>query len=141
MSVYNNNNGSVNGDEDDDIIYVSNSGSVTVTGGKGNDSLNINGSEAVVEYAKGEGLDTIYGFEANDTLLLTTGKVSGSVLVDNNLILAVGTGSITVQGAATLQTFNLIESATDNIAEINRTERKKSKARARSTRLSTTATE
>ncbi len=68
---------------------------VSIDAGTGNDLIIMNkAGQAVIEYANGDGDDTIYGFNPSDTLRLTGGTITGSVISGDDLILKIGTGSI-----------------------------------------------
>ena len=66
---------------------------VTVRGGKGNDEIYKNGGFSVYEYTAGDGDDTIYGWNFNDTLKIYGGTYSGKI-VGNDYVVTVGNGSI-----------------------------------------------
>lgn len=59
----------------------------TILGGSGSDTISLSSSASLnlIEYALGDGDDSIYGFKATDTLSITGGtyftQVSGSELV------------------------------------------------------------
>ena len=70
----------------------------TVSGGTGNDTVSLGGGTSygrVLQYASDDGNDIIIGFNSNDTLKITSGSVSSSVTSGNNLIVNIGSGSIT----------------------------------------------
>ena len=77
---------------------ITNSGSsVTIVGGKGNDTLTNSGNKVIYSYASGDGKDVITNFGATDTLQITSGKVTSSVISGNDLVLNIGKGSVTVK--------------------------------------------
>ena len=77
---------------------ITNSGSsVTIIGGKGNDTLTNSGNKAIYSYANGDGKDVITNFGATDTLHITSGTIKNSVISGNDLILNIGSGSVTVK--------------------------------------------
>ena len=102
-----NDSGSLKGGNGADTISVAGGDYVTVNGGAGNDSIILksarigystyNNPSAVIEYASGDGDDTITGFDSNDTLSIA-GSYTRST-VDNDVIFSVGTGSITLKDA------------------------------------------
>lgn len=110
---YNNSKTSINGGADDDSIenYADN---VTISGGKGSDGIfndcmlnlydgtihyyNSYGSNVLFEYNSGDGNDTICGFKSNSTLSISGGSYS-SVTSNNDVIIKVGDGSVTLKDA------------------------------------------
>ena len=92
---------SLSGGAGNDLIL--NYGSdVTINGGAGNDRVSLESIHYgnVIEYAAGDGNDTIYGFNSSDKLKLT-GSMS-TVTVGNDIVVSVkgGDGSITLKDAA-----------------------------------------
>ncbi len=89
---------------------------LTISGGKGDDSikLDVHSDRAVIEYASGDGNDTIDGFNPTDTLSLTGGAITGSVISGDDLILKVGTGSITLLNTRTVNVDGTILNPTSN---------------------------
>ena len=67
---------------------------VTINGGAGNDviSLGADASGNLIQYAEGDGKDTIVGFGKNDTIEVTSGTISVGKSEDNVLV-TVGSGS------------------------------------------------
>ncbi len=113
---------SINGDAGDDDIAVSGN-SVTIDGGAGNDTIfyNSDGSTLnggadndiidlasyaknnLIKYTAGDGNDTIYGFNGDDTLQIGNGTGTYSTTKSgNDLIVKVGDGSITFKDSANL---------------------------------------
>ena len=92
---------SINGGAGNDIISLSGSnfGGITINGGNGNDSIILSGGNSFVQYASGDGNDTITGISANDTLKIT-GSTYSTVKSGNDLKFNVGSGSILVKGGA-----------------------------------------
>ena len=82
----------------------------TVKGGAGNDTIinevtsNYEDEEEVpgnvYQYANGDGNDVIYGINVNDTLQITSGSVSKVDIGDEDVVLTIGTGKITLKDAA-----------------------------------------
>lgn len=94
---------SLSGDAGNDSIYTRKVVSSTINGGKGNDFIGLvfynEESENInIEYASGDGNDTIYGFNSTDILHITKGsykvKTSG-----NDVIVTVGKGKIILEDA------------------------------------------
>ena len=87
---------SISGGEGNDSIDVESWWSgITVNGGKGNDSIygsSLHSYGVLYQYASGDGNDTIYGFNDKDTLKITGS--SSTVQSGNDLIVNVGSGSI-----------------------------------------------
>ncbi|MBE8951652.1 MAG: calcium-binding protein [Quinella sp. 1Q7] len=100
-------NVSIDGGDDADYI-VSGGSKVSISGGDGNDSIINNGGENMLfAYNLGDGNDLIGGFNATSTLSIGGAKYT-SAKSGNDLIFTVGSGKVTLQGAATLSTVNII---------------------------------
>ncbi|MBR2520281.1 MAG: hypothetical protein IKE46_10940 [Selenomonadaceae bacterium] len=108
--AFRNNYGLLNGNEGDDTIKAHGGDNVSLNGGAGNDSIELANSyysdlSAVIEFS-GEGLDTVSGFNTNDTL-----QVAGSYatqISDNDVIVSTGAGSIRLTEAANLTSLNIV---------------------------------
>ncbi len=87
-----------------DILINKESDNVTVNGGKGNDLIEVDAdsTDVIIEYKIGDGDDTIYGYNLTDTVSLTGGSVTSESVSDGNLILEIGSGSITFIDALTV---------------------------------------
>ncbi len=93
------------GEEGDDLISIEGSYKNEITGGAGNDTINLDWSsnKAVIQYNKGDGNDFISGFNATSTLQLGDGNDSYSKSIEGeDVIVTFGEGNITLKGAATL---------------------------------------
>lgn len=123
-------NVSINGSEGNDYIcngddiffhssqdYESLSANVTINGGLGDDSIinhyNKNyyfkctyGENILFKYANGDGNDIIEGFNLTSTLSISGSKYS-TIKSDDDIIVTVGEGKITLEGAAILSTINI----------------------------------
>ena len=123
--------GSINGNSEDDIItnsdgryvtingddgadFIANTGaSVTIDAGAGNDTLSLgNGSVTaannVILYYEGEGNDLIQGFRTDSRLRIDDGDGEFATLAsDDDIIVAVGSNRITLEGAASLESVNI----------------------------------
>ena len=93
-------NSSISGGAGDDKISMT--GDVdraTVNPGTGNDTVYMDNYDGrnVYQYASGDGNDIIYGLLSWDTLHITSGSISNSVLSGNDVIFYVGSGSITLK--------------------------------------------
>ena len=83
--------GTLNGGAGDDTIYGG-TGNDTLTGGTGNDTF---------VYANGGGTDTIKDYTVGeDTIEITSGSVSSTMVSDEDVVFTVGEGSVTVEGAS-----------------------------------------
>lgn len=73
----------------------------TITGGKGNDTVSLSSYAVnnVINYASGDGEDTVFGFDSNDTLHITKGNYSAKA-VGSDVIVTIGKGSICLKDAA-----------------------------------------
>ncbi|MBD3879625.1 MAG: hypothetical protein SR1Q5_08075, partial [Quinella sp. 1Q5] len=94
------------GDGDD---TVSNGGDlVTIDAGAGNDliSLQTSAKNNLIEYSSGDGNDTIYSFKKNSTLSISGGTYS-TIKSDDNIIVTVGDGKISLIGAASLSAVHI----------------------------------
>ena len=90
-----------------DTIY--NRGSnVTIEAGIGNDLIQLMSSAEnnLIQYKSSDGDDTVKGFSSTSTLSIT-GDSYSSLASDDDLILTVGEGKITLLNAATLSTINI----------------------------------
>ena len=90
---------SVFGGTGNDLIFIQDKLS-TIHGGRGDDSIVIDSAAQKNNfyYATGDGLDSIYGFKANDSLTIS-GKFS-TVKSGSDIKVQVGDGSIILLGAA-----------------------------------------
>ena len=92
---------SISGGAGNDYIYGTNFSYVTINGGSGNDTIYAgSGSYKIYQYASGDGNDIIYDFTENDTLQISGAASYTTTKSGSNLIVGVGTGSITVNGGA-----------------------------------------
>lgn len=87
----------------DDTI-TSNGANATINAGLGNDliSLASGTSENLIEYRAGDDSDTISGFNASDTLSIANDVEYTPVVFGSDIVIAVGTDSITLSDAARL---------------------------------------
>ena len=79
-------------------------GADNVNGGKGDDLIQFNehSTNSEINYTKGDGNDTIYGYNLTDTISLTKGSITGSVISGSDLVLNIGKGSIRFVDALTV---------------------------------------
>ncbi|MBR6713432.1 MAG: hypothetical protein IKI76_10635 [Selenomonadaceae bacterium] len=79
---------------------------VTISGGKGNDTIISDGSKIFIKYTSGDGNDLIKGFNATSTLSIAGGAYS-TTKSGKNILVAIDAGKITLQGAASLSAVNI----------------------------------
>ena len=97
---------SINGGVGNDSIV--NSGyNVSINGGAGNDYIYNEGENILFKYAAGDGKDVISGFNDTSTLQIA-GSTYSTKKSGSNIVVTVGNGSITLQGAATLETVKIV---------------------------------
>ena len=89
----------INGDAGRDSINNT-AANVTIVGGACNDSISLSSaaSGTFIKYSSGDGDDTLYGVDSNDTLQITGAKYS-TVASGNDLIISVGGGSVILKNA------------------------------------------
>ena len=126
------------GEAGDDVISIIGgiyTAKVSISGSTGNDTIYGNSSHHTmiansgvdfIQYNNGDGNDVIYNFEPVDTLQIgngTTDTFSKST-VGSDILVSVGSGVITLSGAATLSNVNILgkEVATVNPLLITLTE-------------------
>ena len=104
---------SINGGAGDDSIYNSYlyGNYVTIKGGIGNDNIIklTSASYNIFQYANGDGNDTITGYNAYDSLQITSGSVSSTTTSGNDVLVNIGGGSIRLRNAKG-KTVNLMDS-------------------------------
>ena len=95
--------------------YIYNDGNdVTINGSTGDDTIQNNGlagygDNVIFQYKAGDGNDVVQGFKANSTLSISGGISPDSIKDGDDLIVTVGDGKITLQGAAKLSAVNIVE--------------------------------
>ena len=121
ITVYYSDYNSVNGGAGNDVIQIEGNSSwswnPTVKGGTGNDTIYGNGISsygALYQYANGDGNDVIYNLSTTDTIHITSGNISSSVASGNDVILTVGTGTMTLKDAASKTIYLKIGTAAAN---------------------------
>ena len=119
-SIYNSGNFdvSINTGAGNDTVDNSNGKRVTINTGAGDDRISLGAYYAslnVIQYAEGDGNDAIYGFNATSTLSISGASYS-TTTSGNDVIVTVGNGKITLEGAASLDAVNIVfeEKATVN---------------------------
>ena len=94
----------ITGSSESDTI-IAGTGKTVIDAAGGNDEIILNDAKAKVKYSDGDGKDLITGFNANSSL-----EIAGDYYLDrvgDDVILTVGTGRISLQGAASLETLNI----------------------------------
>ena len=89
----------LNGTDDDDMIY-NYASRVTVNAGDGYDTISLNGARNVLEYNVGDDDDIVFGFDDDDTLQLADDAAYTTLNFGSDLIVSLGSGSITLKDAA-----------------------------------------
>ena len=90
---------SINGNAGNDTI--NNTGkNVTIVGGAGNDRISLSSAATnnLIQYASGDGKDTLYGVHSTDTLQIT-GASYTTVESGNDILVSVGSGSVLLKSA------------------------------------------
>ncbi|MBR1396468.1 MAG: hypothetical protein IJ563_02915 [Selenomonadaceae bacterium] len=132
---------SVNAGVGNDYINVTGMGRSIINAGKGNDTVNasilrsttayaernssenqsseINRGSMIFQYAEGDGNDIIYGYNSTDTIQISgnsyTTTTSGSDIIVNVGNESANNGKITLSGATSLSTVNIIDSTTQSV--------------------------
>ena len=83
----------VRGTSNEDSIRNAYAYDVTIQALAGNDKISLGAVGNLIQYASGDGKDSIFGFNESDTLTITGGKYSTQVS-GNDVIVKVGKGSI-----------------------------------------------
>ena len=108
-------NDSISGGNDNDYLsgdagndkLLGDAGNDTLAGGEGNDSLTGGKGNDVFIYSAGN--DVITDLGATDTLQIGDGDATYSKeTVGKNIVLTIGDGSVTLTGAASLKTLNIL---------------------------------
>ena len=99
----------LNGGANDDYIYNEDGSEVTIVGGTGNDFIDLGryAQDNVIVYKSGDGFDVIDGFNETSTFSISGNSYSAAQSGDN-VVVTVGKGSITLNGAATLSQLNIL---------------------------------
>lgn len=102
---------SINGGSGDDSIFSFGS-HTTISGGTGNDTIAFYNSSNnnLIKYIFGDGNDSILGFDATSTLKIGNGTTDtySKATVGSDILVTVGGGEITLVGAASLSTVNIL---------------------------------
>ena len=86
----------------DTIRVTSQAQSAIINAGVGNDYITLEGTGHVIQYANGDGHDTIEGWNEDNILSITSGAAATSTSVNSagDYVLKIGSGSITFKGLA-----------------------------------------
>ena len=86
---------------------------VTINGGAGADriSLENNSENVVIQYASGDGKDSIWGFNETDSIEITSGEVRTSVQSGTNAIFYIGSGT---SNAITFKDSSILDFAVED---------------------------
>ena len=101
------------GSGNDKIHTYRNAYDITINAGTGDDAITLSGPvdtdhTNVVQYAAGDGIDTITDYTATDSLQITSGTISGAELVGNNVEISVGSGKIILAEANNMN-INIVD--------------------------------
>lgn len=100
----------IEGGAGNDSIILNESEDVTVRAGLGDDTIiNRDGTNNVIEYADGDGNDVIYGFTEDDTFNVVEGAIGGSQKSGADVIVTVGSGTVTFKNIGDIQIQTLVE--------------------------------
>ena len=75
---------------------------VTITGGTGNDRISLNSSVQynVIQYASGDGKDTVYGFGSTDTIRITDSANYKTLKSGSDYVVSIGSGSVRLKNVS-----------------------------------------
>ena len=97
---------SLSGAAGDDLISIDNSSDATLNGGTGNDTIELDpDNNALIEYKSGDGNDIVDGFGEDSTLQISDNF--STAIINNDVIVTVGEGKVTLTGAASLDDLNI----------------------------------
>ncbi len=99
----------IRAEADDDYIHIySEASENTINAGTGNDTIESHCENGVYyQYVDGDGNDLIQGFTKNDTLSISN-EIYSTSRSGSNVIVAIGEGRITLEGAASLSKLNIV---------------------------------
>ena len=104
-----------------DSVYNDVGSYCTINTGLGNDLISLRAYSSVIIYNSGDGNDKIYGFNGDDTISIVGGTYSTKKSGDN-VIVTIGTGKITLIGAAGLETLNIKGKESNIFSNVNATD-------------------
>ena len=77
-----------------------NGSNTTIRGGAGNDTIYGGAGAEIFQYALGDGDDIIWGYTSGqDKIQLSKGKVNAYTIIENDVVLSIGKGQITIKDA------------------------------------------
>ena len=110
-------NDSILGNKGNDKLFGQ-TGNDTLIGGKGDDTLNGGAGADVFVYSNGDGNDWITDYSAGqDSIKLLSGTIKSASLSGSNVVLKVGSGSITLKDAAD-KSITVIDSAGNTTSSV-----------------------
>lgn len=103
--------------EDGDYVITSKYSSVTINAGKGDDTISLSSyySYNVIQYFESDGNDTIYGYNAQDTIQIGSSSYS-TVQSGNDVVINVGSGTMTLINAGN-KMLNISDLQLDDILQ------------------------
>ena len=108
-------NVSLNGGAGNDSVVTGSWSNVTVRGGKGDDTLVGTTLRGVLyQYDSGDGNDLLTNYSDDDTIQILSGTVDDTQLSGSDMIIAVGSGSITIKDANN-KSLNLVNASGSRI--------------------------
>ena len=96
---------------------IGGSGRDWINGGRGNDTLTGGNGNDVFIYSKNGGKDVITDYTTGDKIKISSGKISKAKLSGSDVVLTVGTGSLTVKNAKG-KSLSLIDSRGNSFSSI-----------------------
>ncbi len=106
---------SINGGSGNDSINFGGWSNVTVRGGSGNDTIIGSGSNAVIEYASGDGNDVLEKFDSTSTIRITDGSDYSTQTSGSDTIVRIGNGQLRLVDYT--GTVNIVGSDTNKIID------------------------
>ncbi len=110
---------SINAGDGNDSVNIWDWNEVTVRGGKGDDIIVSSGDGNIFEYASGDGNDLIFGFSGEDILRLSDGTTYSTQRSGADVIVSVGSGSITLKDIADDEELNILNGTVESVSLTN----------------------
>ena len=98
---------SLNGGDGDDSVNANGWENVTLKGGAGDDTIVAKGLRNVIEYGANDGNDLIVGYDSTSTVLIKDDLNYSTLRADNDVIISISGGSMTLKSAAN-KTLNIV---------------------------------